>query len=375
MEAVFGACSSPIQFAIPTSIDAVTVGGWMADLVKEMREYASRTEELPVCGGAIRTTPRGLPSNQPSGSALAKSSPRFLTISREAKYFWRAMLSWLYTEIFMSILYLRHRAFDVSDLLYLTNTTYSTLTLDINPRSIDPHDGERRQKTMSTWLKSYKIYIERTTELGSESRGELFDLKSMVDTGSFNRFMGKFDSIRSQLSSEALRTGRRRPVAITDTNDVILLRSKDFRYPLDGSWFEIAHMRYRTGQGIARVESMSKTGSNKIVLAMIDRIGKDFSESLMKGLVDVLQTAKQDLAISQSFMSEATLVIANMLVDAAVSYFNFAVAYSSGTSGTTINLRAIKCAFLSMPTNGLVIVTDRMIKFIEQVCIHAIPKK
>jgi hypothetical protein len=114
--------ASPIQFAVKTSLDANTIATWMAEMTKAFREYAENIERRVIFSGysGRRVTPRGTISaqNRVQAENVTKSIlPRFLTNSKEAKSLQATLISTVYTEILIAIIYLHHRAFELEDLI------------------------------------------------------------------------------------------------------------------------------------------------------------------------------------------------------------------------------------------------------------------
>jgi len=371
---------SPAQFAVRTGIDPTTIAGWLADIIKECREYATNLLGMHIFTGnpEDRITPRGTLSSQTrtGEGKTSKASPRFLTISREVRSMHVSLISLMYTEILSGIIYLHHRAFELEDLIIFSSELASRLSGEVKT------ERARLDEMIDLWLKAFLRFIERNMVAIPKLAAQTSDIETVCTTKSLERFEGRLELIRNSLTHHIEDHGRYRPLILVDPAETIIIPHADYKYPLGASFFELVRYRISLGLGYSRIHSMlsdlqaTRSGSPipKIFTTMIERFAKDIKEHLIPSLKACDSRIGASVEITNTFIERLARLLANHIIDMALSYFNFAVSFTDRASGTTIQLRAFKTILCQTPPDTIIPLTPEQIELLDHLAIHVIRK-
>jgi hypothetical protein len=288
------------------------------------------------------------------------------------------MISDVYTEILMSICYLHHRGFDLDDLVIFSCKLAERLSRP--DHSSTSYDAAITQQMIDLWFKAFRLYIARNPTSSALLERHLDDMKAMAATHTISRFQNRLEEIRSCFPRIIEEHGRNTPITIDRADDAILFQQEDFEYPFGASWFELMYIQSKLGLGQHRLEMMTKDINEKgfsfqlarICPTIIDRFQRDLRENLLPAIGEVDARLGRDIIIKDDFIDSTANILTDYIVASAISYYNYAVAYTDMVSGTTIQLRAIRTIWLQISSTYIIPLTEKQLQFLTDVVTHAI---
>jgi hypothetical protein len=367
-------CVPPLMFAIKSDIDATLIGTWIKDIVEECKTYGKMVGNAVLTSeGDKRVTPRGIESTQKKASQRGES-PRFLTVSREGKSLISTLISYLYTEVLMGVTYLHHRAYELQDLLILTHKVEEFMS----ESSKTP--PEKLHMYMEAWARQFQLCVSRDPQLYKDFATKTADVMFMVESKSMSRLRDHFTHIAQSLETARIEHGRNESFAIVEIQDVILMKQKDFSYPFDISLLELLHSRRELEQGYARLgemlDELKKKGTpTKIAeyyACIREKIMIDIRNNLLPALRGTDDRIAKAIEISSTFVSSFADTVTNFIFDLSILYFNYAIAFTDRTTGTTIQLRAEKVVFSQFAATTLFPLPEKLITLFNDITKHAI---
>jgi len=375
---------SPVNFAVPCTIDGSTVGGWLQALTGEFKDHMAKVQGWEIFPGKSvpRKTARGLLSANAGPSTTGKEKTdekeqksRFMTIGKEVKAAARSLISLLATELALSIVYIHHRAFELDDILCQTEETIGKF----NESALAPE--EERKRYIQRWAENFEFYLERhEQDVNSDLKEALLPARSMVNSENVASIRSRLHTIRDMLKAEFDIHGRNTPVVISSASMCILLKHKDVHYPYGKSFFEIA--KKVSDLGLAKhciAEMARECRKGEMACTITDkydgikkRIQEDLRANLLPTLASMNERMKADVILESVFFEQAATIIADFIVFFSLAMFRVSAACTDGRVGTTINNRMVQTIFSQIPTDGLMTLSRLQMTIVENIVVHAI---
>lgn len=364
---------SPVQFVVPTSIDAGVIGTWLMYLTSvEFRDFHTSVLGFQIFGGTKRDkiTPRGKASSARASDVVDKRAPaRLITISRECKEAMVSVISYMYSEILLSIFYLHHRAYELEDLYDYTTEISSKI------RSGEM-DMEKNREELYKWFKAYSLYVSRSNLQSSR----LAELDQLISGQAKTRLITELSNIKEMLLWKQTSDGRNSPLVIDGVEDVIILKKPDFEYPLGAMWFETRYRRLKQEQGYPRlkkmVESVKKHGAFTQVpnrySTILEKFKKDFGANIVSAIQEAGDRFNKNIVITNKFINEVSIVFTNHIFDTAIQFYDYVVGFTDRSTSTTINLRAISTINSLCNCDDLLPLTPAQYRAMEALTAHAL---
>jgi len=390
---------SSSQFAVGTSITEQDISKWFTEIINVCKVYAESVEGKVVFAGdsSRRITQRGMPSAQTrTSTAISKTAPRFITISKEAKTFILSLLSIAYTEIVASVGYIHHRAFELNDLSVSTKELIEKIEMKISrndrankqivrnqqKESEDPLVVEGRKhmieyeeklfrERLDAWYKGFRLWSARNPEASGCLTTEIEDLASATQTKDLYRLQRLVEQIRDKFIGISNFHSRNEPVYVTTAQNVILCKQYDFQYPFGASWFELMHKAHELGLGRERLEVACR-GHSTTVTAMYEAIKKDIREQVLPAIKSLDPRMGSLVIVNNSFIDEVASVIVDFMVYLSIQMYSYVAAGTDSATATTIQYRAINIILQQFPTNNISPLSPGQCDFISTMFIRAV---
>jgi hypothetical protein len=416
MDVFLGLQRPPFQFVVKCGIEQGAIATWIITIIRELLVYVRDICKQQVFHGTptARITPRGVASSQSnitfsttsstlpgfdpiergvdSGTSTASSSSspsvktnmRFVTLSKEYRLFLPTKISWMLTEVAISIIRLHYLAFEIEAIVSLGEEITEKLAYPIEQTLERMQEyGPRQKKYGGIWLKRLTHFYARHPDLPGIDR-MLVDLQHAYETESYRRFYDHYLYMKNHIKNLVPTYGRHRPLVLSTATDVVLLKQPDFSYPLEGSFFDLALQRKRMGQGLRRLATANidirtkapiTTQIPSIVSTMTVRVRKDVTEKL-RGFVNALseRLGQDNILLTPQFYDEVADVIVNDLADSAVTNFWEAASFTDKASGTTIQLRARKCIMAQYLSDTIFPLPPLMFDFVSAIIANPVIK-
>jgi hypothetical protein len=263
---------------------------------------------------------------------------------------------------------------ELQDLLILTHKVGELL------KESSQAQDDVTKVNIETWVRQLQLCITRDPLLFGTFEAGINDVAYMVESKSMSRLRTRFSVISQQLEAARINHRGDSSFAIVDIRDVILLKQKDFSYPFGVSLLEVMLGRKELDQGYSRLSEMvaglRKSGTPTKVAeyysAIQEKITTDIRNNLLPALRGRDDRIAKSVEITSTFVANLAELITNFIFDLAIMYFNYAIAFTDCTTGTTIQLRAEKVVFSQFASAGLFPLPEPMVNMFRDVTRHAI---
>jgi hypothetical protein len=263
---------------------------------------------------------------------------------------------------------------ELQDLLILTRRTAEVL------KESGQTSEDKVKASVDIWARQFHLCVTRDPVLYAGFETTLADVAYMVENKSMARLRNRFSAISQQLETTRITYRADSSFAVVDVQDVILVKQKDFAYPFGISLLELIHNRKELGQGYPRlyemIDGLRKSGTPTKIAeyysAIQGKIMTDIRTNLLPALRGREDRIAKSVEITSAFVASFADLITNFVFDLAIMYFNYAVAFTDCTTGTTIQLRAEKVVFSQFATTGLFPLPEPMVNMFRDITRHAI---
>jgi len=333
----------PERFAINCDLQFGDQIIQITDILREYEKSIIGYDPFP-CDKSMKITPRGQRSKAADYVGTPKTTRPIkpITIGKEIKDLIRILFSLMYMEIFMSIIYLHHRAHEIFDLIDFTKFLIENLKRG-NPESKD---------ILRIWRRNFQCYQARNNNAVDD---EVFSTKTTENLTLLKNetlLINRLEVILRALEKLAASVNPERVVTIINPEDVMILMQADFEYPSHGSFFELMHARYVNGLGMNQVKDIhyeSKSGTINAVYSILkETITRDFKDKLIGSLGYDIADSKyaKEINIVPDFIEKVSSILTNVVIDFAVQSYNYAKGQTDYATTVTIQLQAFKTIYL-----------------------------